>query len=147
MATEMRPMTKADFDHIVTVIDTWAGGMSRDLGHPLFFHELGELNRVVFVDGTLVGFLLGFITPRTPPVGYVHLVGVHPDQRRGGHGRALYAEFEGCVRERGCKQVKAITTVANEASIHFHRSIGWHDEEVADYAGPGRPRVVLTKAL
>lgn len=147
MATEMRPMTKADFDQIVTVIDTWAGGMSRDLGHPLFFHELGELNQVVFVDGVLVGFLLGFITPKTPPVGYVHLVGVHPAHRRGGHGRALYAAFEESVRARGCATVKGITTVANEASIHFHRSIGWRAEEVVDYAGPGRNRVVLTKAL
>jgi hypothetical protein len=43
--------------------------------------------------------------------------------------------------------VKAITTLGNEASILFHRAIGWEAYEVADYAGPGRPRIVLTKTL
>ncbi len=147
MTAAVRAMSKGDFDHIVTVIDTWAGGMSRDLGHPLFFHELGELNRVIGDEGAVVGFLFGFVTPRAEPAGYVHLVGVHPAHRRFGHGRALYADFERAVRERGCARVKAITTVANQASIDFHRSIGWTAEEIADYAGPGRPRVVLSKPL
>lgn len=147
MSLPIRAMSKQDYDHIVTVIDTWAGGMSRDLGHPLFFHELGELNRVVGEQDAVVGFLFGFVTPRARPAGYVHLVGVHPDHRRGGHGRALYEDFEREVRARGCEQVKAITTLANQASIDFHRSIGWSADEVADYAGPGRPRIVLTKRL
>ena len=35
------------------------------------------------------------------PVGYVHLVGIHPDYRRRGVGRLLYTQF---VEE--CRQAK-----------------------------------------
>lgn len=144
---QARKMTKADYDHIVTVIDQWAGGLSRELGHPVFFHEMGEMNRVIEEDGTLIAFLFGFLTPTAPPVGYVHLVGVHPDHRKGGVGRFLYAGFESEARARGATHVKAITTLANEGSQLFHRAIGWDTTEVADYAGPGRPRIVMTRRL
>ena len=143
----IRPLTKPDYDYIVTVIDDWSGGLSRNLAHPLFFHELGEMNRVVDEGGKVLGFLFGFLTPTTPPLGYVHLVGVHPDARRRGAGRMLYSWFEAAARDRGCPSVKAITPLGNDASLLFHRAIGWDAREVADYAGPGRPRIVLTKAL
>lgn len=144
----IRPLTKADYDTIVTVIDDWSGGLSRNLAHPIFFHELGEMNRVVDDGrGGVEGFMFAFLPHTAPPIGYIHLVGVHPDARRRGAGRALYAWFEGEARNRGCVSVKGITTLGNEASILFHRAIGWEAYEVADYAGPGRPRIVLTKTL
>ncbi|RYE81574.1 MAG: GNAT family N-acetyltransferase [Myxococcales bacterium] len=145
---EARPLTKESWDRIIRVIDAWSGGMSRALAHPIFFHELGDMARVVeSPDGELSAFLLGFITPSTPPVGYVHLVGVHPEHRRHGAGRFLYSWFESECRARGCQTVKAITTLGNEGSLRFHRAIGWDAHEVADYAGPGMPRIVFTKTL
>src|SRR4051812_47434394 len=115
-----RPMTKADYDHIVTVIDDWSGGLSRNLAHPIFFHDLGGMNRVVDRGGELTAFLFGFLTPAAPPVGYVHLVGVPPDHRRSGTGRVLYEEFEAASRDHGCHAIKAITTLGNEGSLLFH---------------------------
>ena len=97
---QTRPLTKADYDQIVEVIDRWWGGPTSALAHPMFFYELGRLARVVESDGRLVGFLLGFIAP-TPQIGYVHLVGIHPDYRRRGVGRLLYAAFEDDCRARG----------------------------------------------
>ena len=145
---DARPLTKESWDHIVQVIDAWSGGMSRALAHPIFFYELGEMARVVLSDdGHLRAFLLGFLAPGSPPVGYVHLVGVDPEHRRHGTGRYLYAWFESECRARGCKTVKAITTLGNEGSLRFHRSIGWDAHEVADYAGPSMPRIVFTKTL
>src|SRR4051812_46507028 len=129
-----RPLTKADYDEIVQVIDRWWGGPTTALAHPIFFYELGRLARVVESDGILVGFLLGFICPATgatsaasdgrsnghdgarSAVGYVHLVGIHPDYRRRGVGKLLYASFEQACREEGAGQLKAITTLGNEAS-------------------------------
>jgi GNAT superfamily N-acetyltransferase len=101
---------------------------------------------VVESDGILVGFLLGFNCPDAS-VGYVHLVGIHPDYRRRGVARLLYSAFESdCARE-GCSSLKAITTLGNEGSVRFHQDLGWSMTEVEDYAGPGRLRIVFTKDL
>jgi len=143
---ETRPLTKADYDQIVRVIDRWWGGPTSALAHPIFFYELGRLGRVVESDGLLVGFLLGFVCPDAP-VGYVHLIGIHPDHRRHGVAKLLYTAFEADCRRVGCAQLKAITTLGNEGSVRFHQALGWSMAEVEDYAGPGRLRIVFTKEL
>lgn len=146
MGMQTRPLTKGDYDQIVQVIDRWWGGPTSALAHPMFFYELGRLARVVESDGSLVGFLLGFICPDAA-VGYVHLVGINPDFRRRGVARLLYSAFEeDCARE-GCRRLKAITTLGNEGSVIFHQSVGWSMAEIEDYAGPGRLRIVFTKDL
>lgn len=142
-----RPMGKHDYDHIVQVIDRWWGGPTSSLAHPVFFYELGELARVVEQDGIIVGFLLAFLAPGVPVTGYVHLLGIHPDYRRRGVARILYQAFEEECRARHCTQLKGISMIGNEASVAFHRSSGWNVETVDDYAGPGRRRIVYTKAL
>lgn len=144
MELQTRPLTKADYDQIVRVIDRWWGGPTSALAHPIFFYELGKLARVVEADGVLVGFLFGFIGPN---VGYVHLVGIHPDYRRRGVGRLLYEAFEEDCRREGCLKLKAITTLGNEGSVRFHHAQGWDMAEVEDYAGPGRLRIIFTKKL
>lgn len=142
-----RPLGKQDYDHIVQVIDRWWGGPTSSLAHPLFFYELGALARVVEHDGMLVGFLLGFVTPATPPVGYVHLVGIHPDYRRRGVGKVLYQAFEEDCLAQQCRHLKAVTTLGNEVSIAFHEATGWSATKVDDYAGPARARLVFEKVL
>jgi GNAT superfamily N-acetyltransferase len=143
---ETRPVTKSDYDQIVQMIDRWWGGPTSALAHPIFFYELGRLARVVEENGLLVGFLLGFVCP-DPSVGYVHLVGIHPDHRRRGVGKVLYDAFERDCRDQGCRGLKAITTLGNEGSVRFHTAQGWSMAEVEDYAGPGRLRIVFTKEL
>jgi GNAT superfamily N-acetyltransferase len=143
---ETRPLTKTDYDQIVQVIDRWWGGPTSALAHPMFFYELGRHARVVEEDGVLVGFLLGFVCSDAP-VGYVHLVGIHPDHRRRGVGQLLYAAFEADCRRAGCQTLKAITTLGNEGSVRFHQALGWSMVESEDYAGPGRLRIVFTKTL
>jgi GNAT superfamily N-acetyltransferase len=141
-----RPLNKDDFDEVVRVIDRWWDGPTTALAHPIFFYELGRMARVVEADGQLVGFLLGFVSPDTG-VGYVHLVGIHPDYRRRGVGRLLYAAFEDDCAAEGVKELKAITTLGNEGSVLFHEAQGWKYQEVTDYAGRGRVRIVFTKSL
>lgn len=145
-----RPLRKSDYDLIVQVIDRWWGGPTSALAHPIFFYELGEMARVVEDAGTVVGFLLGFVAESGPaegPVGYVHLVGIHPDYRRRGVGRLLYESFERDCHEVGVRRMKAITTLGNEGSQAFHQVLGWDMAEIEDYAGPGRTRIVFTKEL
>lgn len=95
----------------------------------------------------MIGFLLGFISPEPVRTGYVHLVGIHPDFRRRGVGRLLYATFTEKCRESGCQRIKAITTLGNDGSRSFHLALGWDEREVDDYAGQGRKRLVFTKDL
>lgn len=140
-----RPLTKADYDHIVRVIDQWWGGPTSALAHPIFFYELGQHAMVVEAEDRLVGFLFGFIAPGG--IGYVHLVGIDPDYRRKHVGSLLYDAFEGACIKAGCTSMKAITTLGNDGSVRFHEALGWSSERVDDYAGPGRTRVVFTKAL
>ncbi len=142
-----RPLGKQDYDHIVQVIDRWWGGPTNSLAHPLFFYELGALARVVEHDGMRVGFLFGFVAPGPPKIGYVHLVGIHPDYRRRGVGKVLYQAFEEDCRAEGCESLKAVTMVGNEASIAFHKATGWTGTKVDDYAGPARARLVFEKQL
>ena len=142
-----RPLVKKDYDQIVQVIDRWWGGPTGSLAHPLFFYELGSMAKVVEHEGVLVGLLFGFIAPGPARVGYIHLVGVHPDYRRRGVARILYQTFEEDCRSQGCFDLKGIMTTGNEAAIAFHKSSGWIATHVEDYAGPARPRVVLQKTL
>ena len=142
-----RGITKADFDFVVTVLDRWWGGPSGERAHPMFVYEFGDQALIAEDDGETIGFLLGFVCPATPPTGYVHLVGIHPDYRRRGVGKILYQTFEEDCRKAGCKGLKAITTTGNEGSIAFHRATGWTVNLVEDYAGPARPRVVFEKSL
>jgi GNAT superfamily N-acetyltransferase len=142
-----RPLGKKDYDHIVQVIDRWWGGPTSALAHPVFFYELGQCARVVEHDGILVGFLFGLIAPGPPKVGYVHLVGIHPDYRRRGVGKVLYQAFEEECASQGCASMKAVTTTGNDGSIAFHQATGWDVALIEDYAGPARPRVVFTRKL
>ena len=142
-----RALEKRDYDLIVQVIDRWWGGPTSALAHPIFFYELGEMGRIVEDDGLMVGFLLGFIARQKNggDVGYVHLVGIHPDHRRRGVGRLLYEAFEEACRAAKVARMKAITTMGNEGSQIFHQALGWDMVEIENYAGPGRPRIVFTK--
>jgi ribosomal protein S18 acetylase RimI-like enzyme len=142
---ETRSITQEDFGQIVSVIDRWWGGPTSALAHPMFFHELGDDALVVVDEGRIVGFLLGFVT--NAGTGYVHLVGIDNDYRRRGVGRRLYESFTTRARARGARRMKAITTAGNQASIEFHRALGYDVELVTDYAGPGRHRYVFTREL
>jgi ribosomal protein S18 acetylase RimI-like enzyme len=143
----LRALAKQDYDQIVQIIDRWSGGPTSTLVHPLFFYELGQFALVVERDSQLVGFLFGFMTTATPPVGYIHLLGIHPDFRRRGIGRLLYAKFEEDSRAGGCTTLKAMTTPGNETALAFHKALGFTVELLEDYAGPERPRVVFAKNL
>jgi len=146
---QARPLEKRDFDFVVQVIDRWWGGPTGVLAHPIFFYELGDLARVVDDNGVMVGFLFGFISRSREfgDVGYVHLVGTHPDYRRRGIARLLYQTFERDCRAAGVAKLKAVAAVGNEVLQRFHQALGWDMSEVDGYAGPGRNRVVFTKDL
>jgi ribosomal protein S18 acetylase RimI-like enzyme len=124
----------------------WGDRDMRHLHHPMFVHEFGDTALVMRAgDGSVAGYLLGFVAPGT--VGYVHVLGVSRQHRRRGVGRALYERFKALARERGATSLKAVTTPGNEVSIAFHRSLGMSTAMVPGYAGPGEDRVVCRADL
>jgi ribosomal protein S18 acetylase RimI-like enzyme len=139
-----REITRDDYLQIVSVIDHWWGGPTSALAHPIFFYELGDRALIAEDEGRMAGFLLGFMTEASPRAAYIHLVGIDPGYRRRGVGKALYDEFIRQAKDHGAARIKAITTPNNVGSIAFHKALGFAGEQVDDYAGVGRQRIVFT---
>ena len=94
-------------------------------------------------DGQLAAFLIGFLSQTEPGESYVHFVGVAPEHRGEGLGRRLYERFFEDARAQQRTQVRCVTSPANDASVAFHKALGFEVERVArDYDGPGRIRAV-----
>ncbi len=99
-------------------------------------------------EGKLIAFLIGFLSQSDPDEAYIHFVGVAPEARGSGVGRALYDRFFAEVSGHGRSVVRCVTSPANEGSIAFHESLGFTVDRVAtDYDGPGEDRVLFRKFL
>ncbi len=144
---EIRGITQSDYEYLVSVLDRWWGGPSGQHAHPMFFHEFGDHALVAESDGEIVGFLLGFMTERPVSTGYVHLVGIHPEHRRKGVGKALYARFTERCREAGAERLKTVGAAGHDGPREFHAALGFTVTDEPDYAGRGRARIVYTKDL
>lgn len=143
-----RRLQREDFDQIVQVVDSWWGGTAGERALPIFFHEFGHHGLVaVEDDGTLLGFLFGFVTDADPRTGYIHMLGIAPEQRRRGVARMLYEDFGRHAADVGAVRLKAINTSGNQGSVGFHRALGFDCVEDPDYGGPGRARNVFTRVV
>jgi ribosomal protein S18 acetylase RimI-like enzyme len=99
-------------------------------------------------DGELLGFVCGFLSQTADDEAYIHFVGVSPDDRGEGLGRALYERFFDEARANGRTVVKCVTSPVNQRSVAFHEALGFEAERVVpDYDGPGEDRVLLVKRL
>jgi len=97
-------------------------------------------------EGDLLGFVCGFLSQTSAEEAYIHFVGVDPNARARGIGRALYERFFEAVAPRTV--VRAVTSPVNERSIAFHRALGFDVSRVdEDYDGRGEARVLLEKRL
>ena len=113
----------------------------------MFFYEFGEHALVAEREGKSSVFCSGSWSPAPAATGYVHLVGIHPDHRRRGVGKRLYEQFTERCRGAGMKRLKSLAAAGHEGPVRFHESMGFGSTEVADYAGPGRSRIVFVKEL
>jgi GNAT superfamily N-acetyltransferase len=153
-----RRSVEADHRRLVAVVDDWWGG--RQLANLLprlwlqFFTGTSWIAETS--DGSLAGFLVGFVSPDDPTVGYVHMIATSPNRRKRGLGRELYQRFFDDAAARG---VRAITWAGNRVSIAFHTSIGFRVDDgpgtqrlygttaYSDYEGDGLDMVVFRKRL
>jgi ribosomal protein S18 acetylase RimI-like enzyme len=99
-------------------------------------------------SGELLGFLCGFLSQTEDDEAYIHFVGVSPEERGDGLGRALYERFFDEARSQGRNVVRCVTSPVNQRSVAFHQALGFEVERtVPDYDGPGEDRVLLVKRL
>jgi len=117
------------YDHarIIEVIDDWWGGRRMAVLVPSLFleHFAGTSLVAEDDDGQLAGFAIGFVSQDHPDEAYVHFLGVRPDQRGFGLGRALHDRFADGVRALGVRRVRCVTSTTNTTSVAFHTSIGF----------------------
>ncbi|MGP3989174.1 GNAT family N-acetyltransferase [Streptomyces sp. 3N207] len=145
----IRTARPEDYDTVIAVVDDWWGRpASRDLTRVFLDHFYATSLIAEEADGTLAGFLVGFLSPSESSHAYIHFAGVAPRMRRSGLARELYERFFARAREEGRTVVKAITSPVNSRSIAFHTALGFEaSAPVADYDGPSLDRVVFRRAL
>jgi ribosomal protein S18 acetylase RimI-like enzyme len=140
----------SDYGRVIGRINVWWGGrdMAPMLPKLFFIHFEGTSFVAEDEDGELVGFVCGFLSQTAPDEAYVHFVGVDPDVRGDGLGRALYERFFDEVRANGRTVVRCVTSPLNQRSVAFHEALGFEvDRVVEDYDGPGEDRVLFVKQL
>jgi ribosomal protein S18 acetylase RimI-like enzyme len=147
MSMLVRHAEPADYARAIGVIDDWWGGRPMAAMLPkLFFVHFRDTSFVADDGAELAGFLCGFRSQAFADEAYVHFVGVDPARRGLGLGRLLYERFFAAVAPRTV--VRAVTSPINEASVAFHRAIGFEVERIEDdYDGRGEARVLLVKRL
>jgi ribosomal protein S18 acetylase RimI-like enzyme len=147
---EIRHAQPSDYGRVIQHVNAWWCGreMAPMLPKLFFLHFEGTSFVVDREDGELAGFLIGFLSQTHADEAYVHFVGVAPEERGSGLGRALYERFFAEVRSHGRSVVRCVTSPANEDSLAFHQALGFEVERVAhDYDGRGEDRVLLVRRL
>ena len=147
MGVTIRAAVPSDYDRIAAVVDDWWGRPLRGSLPRLFLEHFHDTSFVAVDGDELCGFIVGFLSPARRDEAYVHFVGVDPGRRHGGLGRELYQRFFALARAHGRSRVRAVTSPVNEASIAFHRRLGFDAHEVADWDGPGSAKVVFERPI
>jgi RimJ/RimL family protein N-acetyltransferase len=145
----LRALTPTDFEYVVTHLDSWWGGRAMTPLLPRLFFDHFHDTSVAAVDaeGTLVGFLVGFLSPAQRDTAYVHFVGVDPRLRGSRIGARLHEAFADIARSAGRTRIEAVTSPANEASIAFHTWIGFSARLDPDHDGPDIDRIVFQRVV
>jgi ribosomal protein S18 acetylase RimI-like enzyme len=146
----IRHAQPTDYARVIQHVNAWWGGrdMAPMLPKLFFLHFEGTSFVAEREDGTIAGFLIGFLSQTDPTEAYIHFVGVAPDQRGSGLGRELYERFFASVAAHGRTVVRAVTSPANTDSVSFHEALGFAVDRVAeDYDGPGEDRMLFVKQL
>jgi predicted GNAT superfamily acetyltransferase len=150
MAVTIRHVQPADYGRVIQHVNAWWGGreMAPMLPRLFFIHFESTSFVADREDGTLAGFLIGFLSQADDETAYVHFIGVAPDQRGSGLGRELYEQFFDAARASGRSVVRCVTSPLNADSIAFHEALGFEQEGIADdYDGAGASRVLLARRL
>lgn len=112
------------------MVDWWGGRDLRDRVYENLFLHFKQTSFIVEDEkGELVAFLLGYLSQTFSKEAYINWIGVHPEHRDKGIARMLYERFYGVARAGGRNRVTCGTALVNQASMQWHRHIGFTTEE------------------
>ncbi|MEW6263335.1 MAG: GNAT family N-acetyltransferase [Thermodesulfobacteriota bacterium] len=154
----IRHAEPADYQPIIAVVNDWWGGRNmRDMLPKLFFIHFRPTSFVAQSGEAIVGFLVGLASQTFSDAAYIHFVGVHPEFRQKGLGRALYERFFQAAGLLGRRKVSCVTSPLNQGSIAFHLRMGFSLESsekivektpvAVNYDGPGGDRVLFSRII
>ena len=130
---DIRPYEPADK---AAVIELWNrcgltrpwNDPSRDIERKLQVRP--DLFLVALLDGRLAGTVMaGYEGHR----GWINYLGVDPDCRRRGLGRALMAEAERLLRLEGCPKINLQVRSSNTEAVEIYRGIGYLQDDVLSF--------------
>ena len=150
MGVTIRHVQPSDYGRVIQHVNAWWGGreMAPMLPRLFFIHFESTSFVADRDDGTLAGFLIGFLSQTDDRAAYVHFIGVAPSERGSGLGRELYERFFETAQRSGRTLVRCVTAPENADSLAFHDALGFEQEGVAeDYDGAGNSRVLLARRL
>ena len=96
------------------------------------------------LEGALIGFIAGDVRP-SEKVAWIATIGVLPEYRRRGIGKAL---LQACERQLGVPRVRLCVRAANQEAIQLYLNEGYRKTEIwAKYYQDGEDALVMEKAL
>ncbi|MES2210502.1 MAG: GNAT family N-acetyltransferase [Chloroflexota bacterium] len=134
----LRRPREADYPGIAAVVDDWWDGkVLQSLLPRLWFRHFAGTSWIAEIDDRhgsrrVVGFLVGYRSPDNPALGVIQAVGVAPNHRRNGLGRALVDAFMRDMRAAGAVRVETLTWPGNRRSVSFLAAIGFRPDPDAD---------------
>lgn len=142
------------------LLDLVAGWLEQPMLRPVLPRLLlREMARVSWLaetaDGRTIGLLLSLVAPDQPGETAIVLVGVDPEMRRRGIGRALVERCLADADARGARRVVAAVRIGDRPVLAFFAALGFVPETgpgstriqgipaFADWDGPGEDRALL----
>lgn len=156
----VRP-TEADYDTLITVVDEWwAGRPVRRLVPRLWLRHFAGTSWLAREEGGRpVGVAIGLASHDRLDTACLYLLGVEPNRRRQGIGRALAARIDADAAAAGADRIETVIPTGEPIALAFLRAAGYavaaepglrpiHGVPAhADYDGPGEDRIVLVRQL
>jgi len=130
VSPSLRPFEERDEDAVIALWE--ACGLTRpwndprrDIARKLAVQR--ELFLVAVDDDEVIGTVMaGYEGHR----GWINYLGVDPSRRGAGTGRALMAEAERLLRERGCPKISLLVREGNDAALGFYAALGYGRDAV-----------------
>jgi ribosomal-protein-alanine N-acetyltransferase len=135
----LRKILRSDFDSLYRLDQIcFEPGISYSLQEIRRFLGIATADGLVAeVDGTIVGFAIGYLTRGS--VAHIVTLDVHPSFRRRSLATALLEELLNRFSRAGARQSRLEVSTENTGAIAFYRKLGFRRRRrIPNYYGRGR---------
>jgi ribosomal-protein-alanine N-acetyltransferase len=139
LSPSLRKILRSDFDSLYRLDQIcFEPGISYSLQEIRRFLGIATADGLVAeVDGTIVGFAIGYLTRGS--VAHIVTLDVHPSFRRRSLATALLEELLNRFSRAGARQSRLEVSTENTGAIAFYRKLGFRRRRrIPNYYGRGR---------